>query len=138
MKKSLKIILVVGIIAAIAATSVGLGVAFTPTSDSELEVVNVTTQSNTDTVNLVLTCEGNQSGNTFRHRRNYANMHQLQFKLNGTEEVVFEEQYQWQFRHRVQNGQNMMYQFHVEGLEQGQVLQLRIEYNNGKVLQYTF
>ena len=40
-------------------------------------------------------------------------------------------------RNRIQAGNTYMYQYHVEGLESGMQLQLRIEYNNGKVLTHT-
>ncbi|MBN1329460.1 MAG: hypothetical protein JXA54_08300 [Candidatus Heimdallarchaeota archaeon] len=137
-KKVLTSILVIGIFVILGATATGLGIAFTPTSDSELEIVSVTSQETTDTVTVVLTCEGNQTGHNYRHQRNFAYMHQIQFKNASTDEVLYQEQYQWQWRHRIQNGQNFMYQFQIEGLESGQMLQLRIEYNNGKVLTYNF
>ncbi|HUT82871.1 MAG TPA: hypothetical protein VMZ29_16875 [Candidatus Bathyarchaeia archaeon] len=137
-KKVLTSILVIGIFVILGATATGLAIAFTPASDSELEIVSVTTQESTDTVNVVLTCEGNEPGHNNRHQRQFAYMHQFQFKNVSTDEVVYQEQYQWQWRHRIQNGQNFMYQFHIDGLEHGQTLQLRIEYNNGKVLTHTF
>ncbi|NHJ85981.1 MAG: hypothetical protein FK734_11000 [Asgard group archaeon] len=138
MNKALKISLVIGIFVILGASAAGLTYALTPTSDSELAVVTVNSQEDTDTVEVVLTCEGNQVGHHYQHQRNFAYMHQIQFKNGSTDEVLYQEQYQWQWRHRIQNGQNFMYQYHIEGLESGQMLQLRIEYNNGKVLTYNF
>jgi hypothetical protein len=51
---------------------------------------------------------------------------------------MYQEQLQNQWRYRVQAGEVRMYQFKVEGLEQGQMLQLRISYNNGETLMYQF
>lgn len=139
-KKILIPILSISILAIISATTVGLVYAFSPSDDSVLEIVSLTTQQNDEIVNVVLTCEGNESGHTYRHRfrRNFAYMHKLQFKNSSIDEVLFEEKFNWYWRHRLQNGKNFMYQFHIEGLEQGQMLQLRIEYNNGKVFTQTF
>ncbi|MHA1211087.1 MAG: hypothetical protein ACTSSH_01375 [Candidatus Heimdallarchaeota archaeon] len=141
MKKSILIpFITVGLLAVVAGASVGLIYAFAPSADSELTVVNVTTQANTDQVTVALKCEEEQTGNQHQHRfkRNFAYMHQFQVNNSATDETMFQEQMQNQFRHRVQAGQTFMYQFQVEGLEQGQILQLRIEYNNGKVLMYQF
>jgi hypothetical protein len=141
MKKSILIpIIAVSLLAVVAGASVGLVYAFSPSEDSTLEVVNVTTQSVTDEVTVVLRCEGNESGNTHRHKfgRMFAYMHQFQFNNSATEETMYQEQMQNQWQHRVQAGKNMMFQFHIEGLEHGMMLQLRLEYNNGKVLLYQF
>ena len=139
MKKSILIpILAISVLAVISGTSVGLLYAFSPADDSELSVVSVTTQSNTDTVTVILKCEGNQSGNTHRFKRNFAYMHQVQFNNSDTNETMLQQQIQFQWRHRIQAGKNLMYQYQIEGLEQGQMLQLRIVYNNGKVLTYNF
>jgi len=141
MKKSILIpIIAVSLLAVVAGASVGLVYAFSPSEDSELEVVSVTTQSATDQVTVVLRCVGNESGNTHRNRfgRNFAYMHQVQFNNSATDETMHHVQMQNQWQHRVQAGKNLMYQFQVEGLEHGQMLRLRIEYNNGKVLMYQF
>lgn len=139
MKKSILIpIIAVSLLAIVAGASVGLVYAFSPSKDSELEVVSVTTQSGTDQVTVVLRCEGNESGNTHRNQfgRMFAYMHQIQFNNSATEETMYQEQMQNQWQHRVQAGKNIMYQYHIEGLEHGMQLMLRIEYNNGKVLMY--
>jgi len=141
MKKSILIpIIAVSLLAIVAGASVGLVYAFSPSEDSELEVVNVTTQSATDQITVVLKCEGNESGHLNRHKfgRMFAYMHQFQFNNSATEETMYQEQMQNQWQHRVQAGKNLMYQFQVEGLEHGQQLTLRIQYNNGKVLMYQF
>ncbi|MCG3252287.1 MAG: hypothetical protein KAX09_00445 [Candidatus Heimdallarchaeota archaeon] len=141
MKKSILIpIIAVSLLAVVAGASVGLVYAFSPSEDSTLEVVNVTTQAVTDEITVVLRCEGNESGNTHRNKfgRMFAYMHQVQFNNSATEETIYQEQMQNQWQHRVQAGKNMMYQFHIEGLEHGMMLQLRFEYNNGKVLMYQF
>jgi len=141
MKKSILIpIIAVSLLAVVAGASVGLVYAFSPSEDSTLEVVNVTTQSGTDQVTVVLRCEGNESGNTHRNKfgRMFAYMHQFQFNNSATEETMYQEQMQNQWQHRVQAGKNMMFQFNIEGLEHGMMLQLRIEYNNGKVLMHQF
>ncbi|HUT79757.1 MAG TPA: hypothetical protein VMZ29_01035 [Candidatus Bathyarchaeia archaeon] len=141
MKKSILIpILAISLLAVAAGASVGLIYAFSPSSDSELEIVSVTTQSTTDEVTVVLRCEENTTGNQHQNqwKRNFAFMHQIQFNNSATNETMYQEQMQNQWRHRVQAGKNIMYQFHVEGLEHGQILQLRITYNNGKVLMYKF
>ncbi|NHK30894.1 MAG: hypothetical protein FK730_06045 [Asgard group archaeon] len=139
-KKILIPILSIGILAVIAGTTVGLVYAFSPADDSVLEVVNVTTQQNDELVNVVLTCDGDESGHTYRHglRRNFAYMHKVQFRNSTTEEVLYEENYNWQWRHRMHLGKNYMHQFQISGLENGQMLQLRIVYNNGKVLTHNF
>ncbi|NHJ05521.1 MAG: hypothetical protein EAX90_11905 [Candidatus Heimdallarchaeota archaeon] len=142
MKKTILIpILVVGIIAIVAGTSVGLWYALTPTDDSELSVVSITSQPENDTVTVVLTCEEETStgqNHNNRHQRKFAYMHQIQIKNASSGETLCQEQYQWRYRQRVQLGNTYSYQLHVEGLEQGQMLQLRIEYNNGKVLTHNF
>ena len=141
MKKSILIpIIAVSLLAVVAGASVGLVYAFSPSADSELEVVNVTTQSSTDQVTVVLKCEGNESGQLNRHKfgRMFAYMHQFQFNNSATEETMYQEQMQNKWQHRVQAGKTMMFQFQVEGLEHGQQLTLRIQYNNGKVLMYQF
>ena len=139
MKKSVLItILVASIVVVLAGTSVGVYFAVTPTDASELSVVSATADSENDTVSVVLTCEGEETGKNYRHQNNYAYMHQIQIKNGTTEVTLYQEQYQWQYRHRIQNGQNYSYQYNVEGLEQGQMLQIRIEYNNGQVLTHNF
>jgi len=139
MKKSVLIpTLVVGILVILAGSSVGLWYALAPSSDSEIEVVSITADSESDTVSVVLTCEGNESGHTHRFQRRFAYMHKLQFKNATSNETLFQEQYQWRWQHRIQNGKNHAFQFQIQGLEKGQMLQLRIEYNNGKVLTYNF
>ncbi len=141
MKKSILIpIIAISLLAIAAGTTVGLVYAFSPSSDAVVEVVNVTTQSVTDEVTVVLKCEDNATGNQnqFRFRRSFAYMHQFQFNNSLTNETMYQEQMQNQWQHRVQAGNTFTYQFHIEGLEHGQVLQLRIEYNNGKVLMYKF
>lgn len=140
MKKSVLItILVASIIVVLTGTSVGVWYAVTPNNDSEITVVSATADSETDIVSVVLSCEGEgQTGQNYRHQNNYAYMHQIQIKNGTTEATLYQEQYQWQYRHRIQNGENYSYQYHVEGLEKGQMLQLRIEYNNGKVVIHSF
>ncbi len=139
MKKTTLIsIITVSILVVLAGASVGLVYAFSPSNDSEISVVNVTTQSDNNTVTLVLKCEGNEEGNNHRFKRNFAYMHKLQFKNSVTGETLCEEQFQNQWRHRVQSGKNLSYQYQVEGLENGQMIQLRLEFNNGKALTYTF
>ncbi|NHJ40197.1 MAG: hypothetical protein FK731_09215 [Asgard group archaeon] len=143
MKKSILIpIIAVGLLAVVAGASVGLVYVFSPSEDAVLEVVSVTTQSTTDQITVVLKCEGNESGqqhqNRFGFRRMFAYMHQVQFNNSLTDETMHQEQMQNQWQHRVQAGKNIMYQFQVEGLEQGQVLMLKIMYNNGKMLIYPF
>ncbi|NPE09898.1 MAG: hypothetical protein GNW80_16580 [Asgard group archaeon] len=128
------------LLAVVAGASVGLVYAFSPSEDSVLEVVNVTSQPVTDEVTVVLKCEGNQSGQLNRHKfgRMFAYMHQIQFNNSATEETMLQEQMQNKWQHRVQAGKTMMFQYHIEGLENGMMLQLRLEYNNGKVLMYQF
>lgn len=142
MKKSILIPLITfGLLVVVAGASVGLVYAFSPSEDSTLEIVSVTTQSNTDQVTVVLKCEdgqGQQQQNRNGFRRMFAYMHQIQFNNSDSEETMHQEQMQNQWRHRVQAGKNIMYQFHVEGLEQGQTLMLKIMYNNGKMLMYQF
>ena len=145
MKKSILIAIIVASIVVVAGTTAGVWVALTPSDDSELTVVSATADSETGTVSVVLTCEeetptgpGAGTGQQLGQRRMYAYMHQIQIKNATTGEELYQEQYRWQYRHRVQNGENYSYQYHVEGLEQGQMLQLRIEYNNGKVLTHNF
>jgi hypothetical protein len=143
MKKSILIpLLTFGLLAVVAGASVGLVYAFSPSENAELEVVNVTTQSETDQVTVVLRCEENDTGhqhqNQFGFRRMFAYMHQVQFNNSLTNETMHQEQMKNQWQHRVQAGKNIMYQFQIEGLEQGQVLMLKIMYNNGKMLMYQF
>ncbi|MHA1186788.1 MAG: hypothetical protein ACTSSK_07930 [Candidatus Heimdallarchaeota archaeon] len=142
MKKSILLTIIIASIVVVAGVSVGFSLALTPTADSELVIVNATATEQTDTVTVTLECEGDQTqaqtGNTFRHKRQFAYMNQVQFR-NGTEgEVLYQEQYRNQYRNRVQAGNTFMYQYHVEGLESGMQLTLRIQYNNGKVLTHTF
>ncbi|MGC9779524.1 MAG: hypothetical protein HZR80_09815 [Candidatus Heimdallarchaeota archaeon] len=144
-KTTLITILTASILVVLAGASVGLVYAFSPSSDSEITVVNVTTQSDDDTVTLVINCEenegtepGNKQGSGNQFRRNLAYMHKIQFRNSTTDEVLYQEQFQNQWRHRVQACNTFTYQFQVEGLEQGQMLQLRITYNNGKVFMYNF
>ncbi|MCK5183543.1 MAG: hypothetical protein KAQ95_04490 [Candidatus Heimdallarchaeota archaeon] len=120
MKKSILIpIIAVSLLAIVAGASVGLVYAFSPSENSELEIVNITTQSGTDQVTVVLKCEGNESGHTHRNKfgRIFAYMHQVQFNNSNTEETMYQAQMQNQWQHRVQAGKNLMYQFQVEGLE---------------------
>ena len=143
MKRSILIpILVVSTLAVLAGASIGLYYTFTPTADSELVIVNATAIEQTDTVTVTLTCEGDQTqtqaGNNNKYQRKYAYMHQIQIKNGPDGEVLYQEQYQHQWRHRIQAGNTFMYQYQVEGLESGQMLQIRIEYNNGKVATHTF
>lgn len=139
MKKSILIpILVVSILVVVGGTTAGLWFAFTPTDDSTLVVESATADSETGTVTVELSCEGNETGHNYRHQRNFAYMHQFQVKNASNDETLYQEQYTWQFRHRIQAGKNMQYQYHIEGLQKGQMIQLRIEYNNGKVLTYSF
>ena len=141
MKKSILIpIIAVSLLAIVAGASVGLVYAFSPSEDSELEIVSVTTQSGTDEITIVLRCEENQTGQQHQNgfKRMFAYMHQIQFNNSATNETMHQEQMQNQWQHRVQPGKNIMYQYHIEGLENGMMLQLRIEYNNGKVLMYQF
>ncbi len=141
MKKSILIpLLTVGLLAVVAGSTLGLIYAFSPSDDSELEVVSVTTQPGTDQVTVILECEENQTGNLTRNRfrRNFAYMHQIQVNNSDTNELMLQERIQNQWQHRVQAGKTLMYQFNIEGLENGQMLQLRIEYNNGKILTYNF
>ena len=127
----------------LAGASVGLALTFTPTTDSELVVVNATAIEETDTVTVTLECEGdqtqtqNRAGNNFQHKRQFAYMHQVQIK-NAEGEVLHQAQYRNQYRYRIQAGNTFMYQYQVEGLESGMQLQLRITYNNGKVVTHTF
>jgi len=51
---------------------------------------------------------------------------------------MYQVQMQNQWQHRFQAGKNMMYHYQIEGFEHGLMLQLRIKYNNGKVLMYQF
>ena len=110
MKRSILIpILVISTLAVLAGASIGLYYTFTPTAVEQ-----------TDTVTVTLTCEGDQTqtqaGNNNRHQRQFAYMHQIQIK-NGTDgEVLYQEQYQHQWRHRIQAGNTFMYQYQVEGL----------------------
>jgi len=141
MKKSILIpIIAVGLLAVVAGASVGLVYAFKPSEDAELEVVNVTTQSVSDQVTVVLKCEGNESGHQNRNKfgRMFAYMHQVQFNNSDTNETMLQLKMQNQWQHRVQAGKTMMFQYQIEGLEHGMKLMLRIEYNNGKVLMYQF
>jgi hypothetical protein len=143
MKKSILIpIITVGLLAVVAGASVGLVYAFSPSDDAVLEVVSVTTQSNTDQVTVVLKCDDNQTGPQHQHqrrfRRMFAYMHQVQFNNSASNETMHHVQMQNKWQHRVQAGKNIMYQFQVEGLEQGQTLMLKIMYNNGKMLMYQF
>jgi len=130
--------LVAGILVLLAGSSIGIWYALAPSDDSELSVVSLSTDADSDTVSVVLTCEGNESGHMHRFQHRFAYMHKLQFRNSTSNETMFEQQYQWQWRHRIQNGKNHAFQFQIEGLEKGQMLQLRIEYNNGKVLTYNF
>ena len=66
------------------------------------------------------------------------NMHQIQIKNGNDGQVFYQQQYRNQYGNRIQSGNTYMYQYHVEGLESGMQLQLRIEYNKGKVLTHTF
>jgi len=143
MKKSILIpIIAASLLAIVAGASVGLVYAFSPSEDSELEIVNITTQSGTDQVTVVLQCEENQTGQQHQNRngfrRMFAYMHQIQFNNSATNDTMLQVKMQNQWQHRVQTGKNMMYQYHIEGLENGMMLQLRIEYNNGKILMYQF
>ncbi len=141
MKKSVLIsIIAISLLAVVAGTSVGLIYAFSPSDDSELEIVSVTTQSNNDQITVEVKCDEENTGNRQQNKfkRNFAYMHQFQFKNSQTDETMHQEQIQNQWRHSVQAGNTYTYQFQVEGLEQGQMLQLRITYNNGKVFMYNF
>ena len=141
MKKSTLIpILVVTTLAVVAGASIGFYYLFSPSDDSIVTVVSATAQDDGDTVNLTLTCEANESGNMHRNRfrRNFAYMHKLQIKNASSGESLVDQQFTYRWRHRVESGHLYRYQYHIEGLEHGQVLQLRIEYNNGKVLTHTF
>ncbi len=141
MKKSILIpIIAVGLLAVVAGASVGLVYALKPSEDAVLEVVNVTTQSATDQVTVVLKCEGNESGHLNRHQfgRMFAYMHMVQFNNSDTNETMLQIKMQNQWQHRVQAGKTMMFQYQIEGLEHGMQLMLRIEYNNGKVLMHQF
>jgi len=80
MKKSIFIpIIAVSLLAVVAGASLGLVYAFSPSEDSELEIINITTQSGTDQVTVVLRCEENQTGHQHRNglRRMFAYMHQI-------------------------------------------------------------
>ena len=147
MKKAILIpIITVSVLAVLAGASVGIWYALTPSSDSDISVVSASADSETGVVTVVLTCEENATeagvgtgpAHQNRHQRNFAYMHQMQIKNATSGDELYQEQYQWQYRHRIQNGQQYQYQYQLEGLEQGQMLQLRIEYNNGKVLTYQF
>ena len=141
MKKSILIpLLTVGLLVIAGGATVGLIYAFSPNADSELEIVNVTTQADADQVTVALKCEDSESGNQNQRqfRRNFAYMHQIQFNNSLTDETMHQEKMQNQWRHRVQAGKTLMYQFQVEGLEVGQMLQFKITYNNGKTLMHQF
>jgi len=132
MKKSILIPIVIGsLLLILAGASVGLVYAFSPSNDSELTVVSVTTQSTTDTVNVILKCEENTTGqhHQYQFRRNFAYMHQFKLMNATTGEELYQEQFQHQWQHRLQLGQTFSFQFQYEGLEHGQQLQLRIYYN---------
>ena len=139
MKKKIIIpLLVIGMLAIITVTTVGMVYTFSPSQDSEIELVSLTTQAENDIVNVVLTCTGNESGNTHRFKNNYAYVYKIQLKNDSTDEVLYQEQYNWRHRNKIQNGKNFSYQFHIEGLEKGQMITLRIEYNEGKIFTYQF
>lgn len=147
MKKSILIpIITVSLLAVVAGAAVGLVYAFSPNEDSELEVVSVLTNPDTDQVTVELECnedpiaqqQQQQQQNQNGHRRMFAYMHQFQFDNCETCECLLQAQIQNQLQHRVQSGNTMMYQFQIEGLEQGMQLMLKIEYNNGKTLMYQF
>ncbi|MBK5114605.1 MAG: hypothetical protein KGD59_02040 [Candidatus Heimdallarchaeota archaeon] len=146
MKKSILIpIIAVGLLAVVAGVTVGLVYAYSPSEKSDLEVISVTAIAETDEVTVELEC-GDQTGQQQQQqqqnqnglRRMFAYMHQFQFDNCETGECMLQEQIQNQWQHQVQAGKTMMYQFHIEGLEHGMMLQLRFEYNNGKVLMHQF
>ena len=141
MKKSILIPLItVSILVIVAGTSVGVWYAMTPSDNIELSVESVSADPENDTVSVELTCENNETGQTQRHRRGkqFAYMHQIQIKNATNGEELYQEQYQWRWRHRIQAGNSYTYQYQIEGLEQGQMLQLRIVYNNGEVVTQNF
>ena len=141
-KSALITILAIGLIAVAGGATVGMIYAFSPNPDTELKIVSITTQSITDEVTVVLTCESNETGqqNQYKNsfRRHFAYMHQFQFNNSDNSETMYQHQIQNKWQHKVQAGKNMMFQFQIEGLEQGQMLMLKIEYNNGKMLIYQF
>ncbi len=147
MKKSILIsIIAVSLLAVVAGAAVGLVYAFSPNEESELEVVSVLTDSETDTVTVEIECcedplgqqqqQQHQNQNGFKQM--FAYMHQFQFDNCETGECLLQARVQNQYQHRVQAGETMMFQFHIEGLEQGMQLMLKLEYNNGKTLMYQF
>lgn len=149
MKKSILIVLITaGILVIVAGTTVGLIYSLSPNEDSTLVVESVTTQPDLDLITIEIKCEEYQTGEQHQNqnqnqnqdgfRRMFAYMHQIQFINCDTGETMYQEQLQNQWRYRLQAGESSMYQFQVEGLEQGQMLQLKISYNNGETLMYQF
>jgi len=147
MKKSILIPLITAsLLAIVAGATIGLMYAFSPNGDSELGVVSVLTDSETDQVFVEIECtedpiqqqQQQQQQNQNGFRRMFAYMHQFQFDNCETGECLLQAQVQNQFQHRIQAGETMMFQFHIEGLEQGMQLMLKIEYNNGKLYMYQF
>ena len=143
MKKSVKIsIIAVSILAIVAGTSIGLIYAFSPSEDSTLAIEEVTTYSEEDLITVKIKCEEENTGTGNNHqnkfKRSFAYMHQFEFKNSETDETMHQEQLRNQWRNRIQEGNTYTYQFHVEGLEQGQMLQLRITYNNGQYIDHYF
>lgn len=145
MKKSILIpIITVSLLAIVAGATIGLVYAFSPNEESELDVVSIITDSDTDIVTVELECnedpiqQQQQQQNQNGFRRMFAYMHQFQFDNCETGECLLQAQIQNQFQHRIQAGETMMFQFHIEGLEQGMQLMLKIGYNNGNLFMYQF
>ncbi|MHA1356169.1 MAG: hypothetical protein ACTSR1_13440 [Candidatus Heimdallarchaeota archaeon] len=61
MKRSILISIIIASIVVVAGLSVGLGIAYTPTAASELVEVSTTSIEQTDTVQVTLSCEENQT-----------------------------------------------------------------------------
>lgn len=137
-KKIIIPIITISLLALVSGASIGLVYAFRPADDSVLDITTATTESENDMINVVFTCEQNQSGRRHQFGNAFIYMHKIQFKNASSGEVVYQQQYQWQYKNRFQFGHNYAYQYHIEGLEKGQTYQLQIEYNNGKIFTYQF
>ncbi|NHK30903.1 MAG: hypothetical protein FK730_06090 [Asgard group archaeon] len=145
MKKSILIALITaGLLLIVGGTTVGLVYSLSSSEGGTLVVESVTTEPDFDQITFEIKCEDDQTDQQHQNqnqngfRRMFAYMHQIQFINCDTGETMYQEQLQNQWRNRVQAGESRMYQFQIEELEQGQMLQLRISYNNGETLMYQF
>lgn len=148
MNKQTKFILVGISIVMVIAIVFGTIYAVSPANDTKLEITSVTTElgnelgislnSQGGIVNVVLTCKGNESGNINRFRKNFAYINKVEFKNMANNESMHQMSMQNKWQHKVESGSNTLFQFQLQGMKLGQIIQLQIHYNNGQLFQHNF